>query len=141
MSCAQTGSGKTAAFLLPLLYHLQSDIDSGCYPFVYNSCFFEILSFFLLSFAGKRTIDGKYIICPKALIIAPTRELCIQIFEEARKFSHKTGVICSITYGGPGNAGDQIRALVFVFFSVFDCFFFFCFFCLFVFVFLEKIWK
>lgn len=52
MGCAQTGSGKTAAFLLPILNSLLNETQS-----------MEI---------GK----------PQALIIAPTRELAIQVYFE-----------------------------------------------------------
>ena len=53
MGCAQTGSGKTAAFLLPLLHNL---LELG----------FETRSEQLPQF-------------PEAVIVAPTRELVIQI--------------------------------------------------------------
>lgn len=37
---------------------------------------------------------------PQCLIVAPTRELVIQIFEEARKFANSSWVKVSIAYGG-----------------------------------------
>ena len=37
---------------------------------------------------------------PKALILAPVRELASQIFEEARKFAYQTGLRCVVCYGG-----------------------------------------
>ncbi|KAH8353675.1 hypothetical protein KR084_012623, partial [Drosophila pseudotakahashii] len=70
MACAQTGSGKTAAFLLPILSKLLDDPQD-----------LEI---------GK----------PQAVIVSPTRELAIQIFSEARKFSFDSYLKISIVYGG-----------------------------------------
>ncbi|XP_016941482.2 ATP-dependent RNA helicase vasa [Drosophila suzukii] len=70
MACAQTGSGKTAAFLLPILTKLLDDPQDV-----------EI---------GK----------PQAVIVSPTRELAIQIFSEARKFGYDSYLKISIVYGG-----------------------------------------
>ncbi|KAH8306702.1 hypothetical protein KR044_007184, partial [Drosophila immigrans] len=70
MACAQTGSGKTAAFLLPILTNIldePSDLEIGK---------------------------------PLAVIVSPTRELAIQIFNEARKFAYSTYLKISLVYGG-----------------------------------------
>merc|ERR1719184_420411 len=74
MACAQTGSGKTAAFLLPIIHKLmESDADS---------C------------AGASTQ------CPQCVVITPTRELAIQIHNEARKFAQGSMIKSVVTYGG-----------------------------------------
>jgi ATP-dependent RNA helicase DDX3X len=65
MACAQTGSGKTAAFTFPILYCLLKRGQS--------------------SGGGRRAM-------PSALALAPTRELAIQIQEESAKFSFHTGL-------------------------------------------------
>lgn len=70
MGCAQTGSGKTAAFVLPILNTIMADNDD--------------------SMTGR----------PQCLIMAPTRELVIQIFDEARKFASTTWVKVCLAYGG-----------------------------------------
>ncbi len=45
---------------------------------------------------------------PVALIMAPTRELTSQIYEETRKFSFQTGIRPVVMYGGaPGM--NQVR--------------------------------
>ncbi|KAL6636730.1 hypothetical protein ACP70R_024302 [Stipagrostis hirtigluma subsp. patula] len=75
MACAQTGSGKTAAF---------------CFP---------IISGILKSRPPQRP-RGSRTACPVALILSPTRELSVQIHEEARKFSYQTGVRVVVAYGG-----------------------------------------
>ncbi|XP_056883902.1 probable ATP-dependent RNA helicase DDX4 [Takifugu flavidus] len=84
MACAQTGSGKTAAFLLPILQKLMADGVAA-------SSFSEIQE-------------------PEAVIVAPTRELIGQIFLEARKFSFGTCVRPVVVYGGV-NTGFQLREL------------------------------
>lgn len=77
---AKTGSGKTAAFIWPLLTHLmdQRELKPG---------------------------DG-----PIGLILAPTRELSLQIYNEAKKFGkvYNINVVCC--YGG-GSKWEQSKAL------------------------------
>lgn len=80
---AVTGSGKTAAFLLPLLVYI-SDLPP-------------------LTEANKN--DGPY-----ALIIAPTRELVQQIETEARKFAEPLGFRCVSIVGGH-SLEEQVFAL------------------------------
>lgn len=74
MACAQTGSGKTAAFCFPII---ASMLRGGYEP-------------------GGRNRKA----FPAALILAPTRELTSQINEEARKFTYQTGIRSVVIYGG-----------------------------------------
>ncbi|KAJ8484302.1 hypothetical protein OPV22_016787 [Ensete ventricosum] len=85
MACAQTGSGKTAAFCFPII----SGIMRG--PPAQRQ-------------RGSRTAY------PHALILSPTRELSIQIHEEARKFAYQTGVRVVVAYGG-APINQQLRDL------------------------------
>ncbi|XP_027071141.1 DEAD-box ATP-dependent RNA helicase 37 [Coffea eugenioides] len=85
MACAQTGSGKTAAFCFPII----SGIMRGGFP---------------PRPRGTRTVF------PLALILSPTRELSVQIHEEARKFSYQTGVKVVVAYGG-APINQQLREL------------------------------
>ncbi|CAH2089620.1 unnamed protein product [Euphydryas editha] len=85
MGCAQTGSGKTAAFLLPIINTLLQDPrDLITGP---NGC-----------------------AQPQVIIVAPTRELTLQIFNEARKFSHGSILKIAVAYGGTAvrHQGDNI---------------------------------
>ncbi|CAJ0920102.1 unnamed protein product, partial [Mesorhabditis belari] len=78
MSCAQTGSGKTAAFLVPLINHI---LQNGPEAF------------------------------PCALVLSPTRELSLQIYNECRKFGYRTPITLAILYGGRENYQQQISKL------------------------------
>ncbi|PWV17455.1 ATP-dependent RNA helicase HEL67 [Trypanosoma cruzi] len=75
MACAQTGSGKTAAYLIPLVSSILSNVTPNHQG------------------QGSRS-------SPAALVMAPTRELSIQIHEEGRKFTYRTGIRCVVVYGG-----------------------------------------
>jgi len=71
IGCAQTGTGKTAAFAMPILQLLlQQQVPAS----------------------GKRQI--------KALIITPTRELAIQISESFTAYGKYTGLKHTVIYGG-----------------------------------------
>jgi ATP-dependent RNA helicase DDX3X len=74
MACAQTGSGKTAAF---------------CFPIISGLCK-----------VGYQPTGRQRKALPAALILAPTRELTSQIHEEARKFSYQSGIRPVVIYGG-----------------------------------------
>ncbi|CAE7228883.1 dbp2 [Symbiodinium natans] len=85
---AQTGSGKTLAYLLPAIVQIE---------------------------AQEPVPKGS--VLPIALILAPTRELAVQITEEATKVlrgsrsgSHKNGIWASSVYGG-GKKYEQIKNL------------------------------
>ncbi len=76
IACAQTGTGKTAAFLLPLIHRLLTDSDQ----------------------------EGLI----QALIIAPTRELAIQIDQQLQGFAYFANTSSIAVYGGGTGAGfDQ----------------------------------
>ncbi|CAN8286818.1 unnamed protein product [Cochlearia groenlandica] len=75
MACAQTGSGKTAAFCFPIISGIMKDQH-------------------VQRPRGSRTVY------PLAVILSPTRELASQIHDEAKKFSYQTGVKVVVAYGG-----------------------------------------
>ncbi|CCD72827.1 RNA helicase [Caenorhabditis elegans] len=91
MSCAQTGSGKTAAFLLPIIQHILAGGPDMVKPPAFTN--------------GRRTYY------PCALVLSPTRELAIQIHKEATKFSYKSNIQTAILYGGRENYRDQVNRL------------------------------
>ncbi|VUZ48370.1 unnamed protein product, partial [Hymenolepis diminuta] len=80
MACAQTGSGKTAAFLIPIL----------------NNMFEQGPGNSLIACAESNHRKQ----FPVGLILAPTRELASQIYDEARKFSYRSKVRPCVVYGG-----------------------------------------
>ncbi|KAJ9458174.1 DEAD-box ATP-dependent RNA helicase 52B [Diplonema papillatum] len=84
VACAQTGSGKTAAFLLPTIQALLSE--------------------------GFNASAGDRISYVGGLVLAPTRELATQICEEAIKFCYETAIRPTVVYGG-ADFKPQIRAL------------------------------
>lgn len=90
MACAQTGSGKTGGFLFPVL--------SECYM---NGPAPQPES------TGAFSSNKVY---PTVLIMAPTRELVSQIFDEAKKFCYRSWVRPAVAYGGV-DIGQQIRTL------------------------------
>jgi ATP-dependent RNA helicase RhlE len=76
LGCAQTGTGKTAAFALPILQILHAERAAN----------------------GQR--DGKRPI--RALILTPTRELAIQIGESFTAYGRNAGVRNLVIFGGVG---------------------------------------
>ncbi|KAK1442352.1 ATP-dependent RNA helicase DBP3 [Babesia gibsoni] len=80
MACAQTGSGKTAAFLLPICTAmLTSGPPDTAAP--------------VDSYHARLAL-------PVCLVLSPTRELAVQTFTEARKFIYGTGIRSVVLYGG-----------------------------------------
>jgi len=70
IGCAQTGTGKTAAFAVPILQLLSIDKH----------------------FDRKKKI--------RSLIVTPTRELAIQIEESFKAYGRYTGLTCTVVFGG-----------------------------------------
>jgi len=75
LGVAQTGTGKTAAFAIPIIQHLAVD-------------------------GGGTGRGGKRII--QALILTPTRELAIQIDESFRSYARHTRLRTTVIFGGVG---------------------------------------
>ncbi|XP_067108095.1 ATP-dependent RNA helicase DDX3X-like isoform X10 [Osmerus mordax] len=96
MACAQTGSGKTAAFLLPVLSQIYCEGPGEAAQATKGG-----------QDNGKYGRRKQY---PLALVLAPTRELALQIYDEARKFAYRSRVRPCVVYGG-ADIGQQIRDL------------------------------
>ena len=73
MGGAQTGTGKTAAFTLPILQRI-------------------------LPFASSSPSPAKHPV--RALILAPTRELAMQVFESVKSYSKHTPIRAMCAFGG-----------------------------------------
>ena len=94
LGCAETGSGKTIAFLAPIISLLLKDGPPK-----------EDEEY--LKPNSKYTNSCSYPVC---LVLVPTRELAEQIYIEARKLSYKTGIVVCKCYGGVPT-DTQIREL------------------------------
>lgn len=81
LGCAQTGTGKTASFAIPIIQQIYNDK--------------KVLK-------GKRTI--------KAVILAPTRELAIQIEENFAAYARYTNIKSLVIFGGVSQ-NAQTKAL------------------------------
>jgi ATP-dependent RNA helicase RhlE len=102
MACAQTGTGKTAAFALPMLHRLfagsnfrrhEDSVTNGQQRHHQRK--------------DDRTGHARPI---RSLILAPTRELATQIGMSIAKYGKFTGLRSVVVYGGVGQ-GPQVRAL------------------------------
>ena len=82
LAAAQTGTGKTAAFTLPLLQRLTEG-------------------------AGTPDRPGR---APRALVLVPTRELAAQVSESVRLYGRHTGIRSAVVFGGVG-LQPQVSAL------------------------------
>ena len=80
LGIAQTGTGKTAAFALPILQRLSQN---------------------------RRKLTPR---APRALILTPTRELCLQIAEGFTNYGRHTGLKRAVMHGGVGQ-NPQVAAL------------------------------
>jgi ATP-dependent RNA helicase RhlE len=83
LGCAQTGTGKTAAFALPILHEL-------------------------VSMVPDKSRRGPII--PKVLVLSPTRELATQIAESFQTYGRHTAVTGTVIFGGVSQF-RQVRAL------------------------------
>jgi len=80
LGIAQTGTGKTAAFALPILHNLSTE--------------------------RLQRSPGR----PRALILAPTRELARQIDDRFRAYGRELSLRSAVIFGGVGQ-GQQVKAL------------------------------
>ena len=82
IGCADTGTGKTVAFVLPILHRI-------------------------LKARAENPADRGF---TRVLILAPTRELCVQIEDDVQGFTYHTDLTSVAVYGGV-EMGAQERAL------------------------------
>ncbi|KAG9244070.1 ATP-dependent RNA helicase DED1 [Calycina marina] len=93
MACAQTGSGKTGGFLFPILSQAFINGPSS-----------------VPGQQGGGNFGRQRKAYPNSLILAPTRELVSQIYEESRKFAYRSWVRPCVVYGG-ADIGSQLRQI------------------------------
>jgi len=92
LGCAQTGTGKTAAFALPTLQRLGKTSDNQNRSNVVNNIRKQLL---------RRV---------RVLVLSPTRELAIQIGDSFRIYGKYTGLKSTVIYGGVGQ-NPQVKKL------------------------------
>lgn len=80
LGIAQTGTGKTAAFCLPIIQNL---------------------------YKNPRKVKSY---TPRVLILAPTRELCLQIHQNLNVYSQFSKLTSAVIFGGVGQS-PQVKAL------------------------------
>ncbi|CAB3705911.1 DEAD/DEAH box helicase [Achromobacter pestifer] len=83
MGAAQTGTGKTAAFTLPILHRLMPLANTSASP-------------------ARHPV--------RALILTPTRELADQVYESVKRYSKQTPLRSAVVFGGV-DIGPQKEAL------------------------------
>ena len=83
MGAAQTGTGKTAAFTLPILHRLMPMANTSASP-------------------ARHPV--------RALILTPTRELADQVYESVKRYGFKTPLRSTVVFGGV-DIGPQKEAL------------------------------
>jgi ATP-dependent RNA helicase RhlE len=81
LACAQTGTGKTAAFAVPVLQRLYESNVHG----------------------QKRRV--------RALVLTPTRELAVQIAESFTAYGRHTGILNTVLFGGVNQNPQTARLL------------------------------
>ena len=94
VAIAKTGSGKTCSFLLPALTRIKKNGGPQKAP-------------------EMELVNGRWkpgAVKPTSIVLAPTRELAIQINDECTKFCPAVKAKCVVLYGGAAK-GDQLRAL------------------------------
>ena len=83
MGGAQTGTGKTAGFTLPMLHRLQPHANTSVSP-------------------ARHPI--------RALVLVPTRELAAQVYESVKAYGKYLPLRCAVVYGGV-NMDPQVKDL------------------------------
>ncbi len=92
---AQTGTGKTAAFLLATFQHLLNDAEDDVEEPVDDSDDIDAEKPTL-----KAAVKSQPIKYPRAIILAPTRELAIQIHKDAVQLGKHLDFKLALIYGG-----------------------------------------
>ncbi len=96
---AQTGTGKTAAFLLATFQHLindEVDLDEE----EDTDCDEDAVDGVVVEKVIVKPVKNKVTQYPRAIILAPTRELAIQIHKDALQLSKRLNLSFALIYGG-----------------------------------------
>jgi ATP-dependent RNA helicase RhlE len=104
IACAETGSGKTAAFVVPMLQRLLTVPAGGANGATSAAADLKIGS------STDDVISEHDAAKSRVLVLAPTRELAVQIEDEIHGLSYHSSVTSAAVYGGV-EMGPQERAL------------------------------
>jgi len=74
LGCAQTGTGKTAAFALPILHRLTAE--------------------------NRKTVPKQ----PRSLVLVPTRELAVQVHDSFKTYGKYLSIKTAVIFGGVGQS-------------------------------------
>jgi superfamily II DNA/RNA helicase len=79
IAIAKTGSGKTFSYMIPCLMKIAS---------------------LKRQMMANRNLGSLFLYCPLGLVLAPTRELAIQIHNSSMMLAMRSGTKISVVYGG-----------------------------------------
>ena len=94
VAIAKTGSGKTFGYMIP--------------------CMMKIFNLKRHLMSNRNGMYGMFLYCPLGLVLAPTRELAIQIHNCCQSLAQKSGIRMSVVYGGAkkdGQLGDMAHGV------------------------------
>jgi ATP-dependent RNA helicase RhlE len=109
LGCAQTGTGKTAAFALPILHRLASAKPVGSASVdAHSSQHSAPGSTALAAGSTQHTTHSPRL--PRVLVLSPTRELASQIAESFKVYGRHLNLRYAVIFGGM-NQNPQVASL------------------------------
>ncbi|KAK5015884.1 hypothetical protein LTR16_003832 [Cryomyces antarcticus] len=98
IACAQTGSGKTAAYLIPVISKLLGKVKK-------LAAWRPNAATFNPDDPNQQRARGE----PLVLVVCPSRELAMQIFDEARRLCYRSMLRPCVAYGGAPSKQQRLE--------------------------------